>query len=402
MPSIAPDPTPSRYIERFGLDPSICFLNHGSFGATPRAVLATQQGLRDRMERQPIEFMLRTLPERLDEARRLVAQFVGSSPENLAFVPNTTTAVNGVLRSLELSSGDEVIITSHSYGACANAAKFVCDRAGATLRTARLPFGFQTEDELVKPILELVTSQTRFALIDHITSPTGIVMPIARIVRELRALGVETMVDGAHAPGMIPLELDALGAYAYAGNAHKWICSPKGSAILHVPEVFQSRVRATVIGHGPSMLSTGRSLFHLEHDWTGTDDPTAWLCIPEALRVMATFDERGWPGVMQRNRSLALQGRALICDILGALPPCPDTFIGSLATIPLRGLSAYQPVPNQPDPVATALWERYRIEVPILRFPTPDTAWVRISAQVYNQLPQYAWLAHGLQEIIDG
>ena len=397
MRSIAPDPTPSERIEHFGLDPSICFLNHGSFGATPRAVLAAQQGLRDRLERQPVDFMLRTLPERLDEARRVVAEFVGAVPENLVFVPNTTTAINGVLRSLALSAGDELLITSHGYNACNNAARFVCERAGAKLAIAQLPFGFETEDERVAPIVEQVTSHTKFALIDHITSPTGIVMPISRIVSELAALGVETIVDGAHAPGMVPLQLDSLGAYAYAGNAHKWLCAPKGAAILHVRSDVQPNVRSTVIGHGPSMRSSGRSLFQLEHDWTGTDDPTAWLCVPEAIRVMASLHPSGWSGIMQHNRDLVLAGRAILCDMFGVLPPCPEPFIGSIATIPVPGLPVHRSIPNQADPVGLALWELCRIEVPILRFPTPDVAWVRISAQLYNALPQYAWLAEALQ-----
>jgi isopenicillin-N epimerase len=345
-----------------------------------------------------VDFMLRMLPERLDEARRTVAEFVGAAESNLVFVPNTTTAVNGVLRSLRLSQGDELIITSHGYNACKNAAQFVCERAGATLRVAQLPFGFETEEQLITPILDLVTPRTKLALIDHITSPTAIVMPIARIVRELRARGVETVVDGAHAPGMVPLQLESLGAYAYAGNAHKWLCAPKGAAILHVREDVQPLVRSTVIGHGPSMVGSGRSLFQLEHDWTGTDDPTPWLCVPEAMRVMASLHPEGWPGIMEHNRKLVLAGRSILCDAFDVLPPCPDEFIGSIATVPVSGLPAHRSVPNQADAVAAALWDQHRIEVPILRFPTPDNAWVRISAQLYNALPQYAWLAQWLQE----
>ena len=370
------------------------FLNHGSYGACPRAVLELQRRLRDELEAEPVRFLGRVLEGRLDAARAARGAFVGADPDDLAFVPNATTGVNSVLRWLELSPGDEVVITDHVYGACRNALAVVTARAGATVVTVGVPFPTASPDEFVARVLAAVGPRTRLALLDHVTSPTGLVLPLEQLVRELSARGVDTLIDGAHAPGMLPLDLRALGATYYAANCHKWICAPKGSAFLYVRRDRQPGTRPLSISHGATDERTDRSRFHLEFDWTGTDDPTAYLCVPEALRVVGGLLPGGWPAVMARNRALALQARARLLQVLETAPPAPESMIGSLAAIPLPALGGQ--VPRRRDPLHLALFERFAIEVPVMRWPGGTGRALRVSAQLYNTADDYERLATAL------
>jgi isopenicillin-N epimerase len=381
------------------LDPSVRFLNHGSFGACPRAVLAAQQRWRERMERQPVRFLARELEGLLDEAREPLARFLGASPEDLAWVANATTGVNAVVRSLRLRPGDELIATDHTYNACRNALEHVAAAAGARVVVVPVPFPVAGPDDVVEAVLARVTPHTRIALIDHVTSPTGLVLPVARLVRELEARGVDALVDGAHAPGMVEVDLTALGAAYYTGNCHKWICAPKGAGFLHVRRDRQAGAHPAVISHGANTRRTDRSRFLIEFDWVGTLDPTPYLCVPEALRTMGALFPGGWPELRMRNRALALEARALLCDALGIPPPSPPEMIGSLAAVPLPGPAAPPAQPPHDDPLQQALIERYGIEVPIVPWPVPSGRLVRISAQAYNVREDYAALAAALREL---
>jgi isopenicillin-N epimerase len=326
-----------------------------------------------------------------------MAAFVGCDPNDLAFVPNATTGVNTILRSLELAPGDELLTTDHAYNACRNALV----ATGARVVVARVGFPVPSEEHVVETILAAATPRTKLALVDHITSPTGLVFPIDRIVRGLAARGIDTLVDGAHGPGMVPLALDALGAAYYTGNCHKWVCAPKGAAILHVRRDRQARVRPLIISHGASSPRTDRSRFRLELDWVGTDDPTAYLCVPEALRFLDGLFEGGWLEVMARNRALALAARDLLADALGVAPPCPDSMIGSLASLPLPDGDSSEP-PRSPlydDPLQRELYDVHKIEVPIAPWPAPPKRLIRISAQLYNSLAQYERLAALLRKV---
>ncbi len=224
-------PPPSPLAEHWTLDPAIVFLNHGSFGATPRVVLEAQGELRARMERNPMQFFLRDLECLLDETRGALARFVDARPSDLVFVPNATTGVNAVLRSLEIRSGDELLTTDHEYNACKNVLDFVAARAGAHVVVASVPFPLASEDEVTEAIVSKTTSRTRLLLVDHVTSPTGLVLPIARIAAAMAERGLEVLVDGAHAPGMLELSLGALSKHVafYTANCRKWLCTPKGS-----------------------------------------------------------------------------------------------------------------------------------------------------------------------------
>jgi isopenicillin-N epimerase len=378
------------------LDPTVTFLNHGSFGACPRSVLELQTRLRAELEAQPVRFLSRELEGRLDAARAALGAFVGADPDDLAFVPNATAGVNSVLRWLDLSPGDEILATDHAYGACRNAVDAVAARAGARVVVATVPFPVSSPDVVVERVLAAVTTRTRLALLDHVTSATGLVLPLARLVTELAGRGVDALVDGAHAPGMLPVDLTALGAAYYAANCHKWICAPKGSAFLHVRRDRQAGVRPLSISHGATDDRSDRSRFRLEFDWTGTDDPTAYLCVPEALRVMSGALPGGWPAVMARNRSLALRARELMVEALRTTMPAPESMIGSLAAVPLPALTT--PVPRRRDPLQMALLER-GIEVPVTRWPGGTQRAIRVSAQLYNAAGDYEKLAAALAEL---
>jgi isopenicillin-N epimerase len=380
------------------LDPRVIFLNHGSFGACPRAVLERQRELRERMERQPLQFLHRELEGLLDEARGALAAFLGADAPNLVFVANATEGVNTVLRSLEFKPGDELLVTDQEYNACRNALNYAASRAGATVTVAVVPFPLKSPDDAVAAILSRVGPRTRLALVDHVTSQTGMVLPIAKLVKELAARGVETLVDGAHAPGMVSLNLREIGAAYYSGNCHKWLCAPKTAGFLHVRADLQKFIHPLSISHGANSPRTDRSRFELEFGWTGTLDPTSRLCVAESLRYLGSLLPGGWPEIMARNRELALAARDLLGRALKVEAPCPDECVGSLAAVPLPDApSAERPAPPlYLDPLQDRLREQHGIEVPIIYWPAFPKRVIRISAQLYNSLPQYQILAEAL------
>ena len=392
----APLPAPSPFAAHWDLDPDVVFLNHGSFGACPRVVLAEQQRLREELEAEPVRFLHRELEARLDTVRAELAALVGAEAADLAFVPNATTGVNTVLRSLSFAPGDELLVTDHEYNACRNVLDFVAAGSGARVVVVPLPFPIDGPHTVVERVLGAVTERTRLLLVDHVTSPTGLVLPVAELVAALHARGVDTLVDGAHAPGMLPLDLRALGAAYYTGNCHKWLCTPKGSALLHVRKDRQARIRPLVLSHGANSKRTDRSRFQLEFDFPGTHDPTPYLCVPAALRFLAGLLPGGIAAVQRHNHELAVVGRDLLLRVLDAPPPAPTSMLGSLAAVPLP-LDDRPPVgPLGLDPLQHALFTTHRIEVPVMRWPDPPLRLLRISPQVHQSLAQHRYLAEAL------
>jgi isopenicillin-N epimerase len=385
------------------LDPKVTFLNHGSFGSCPGPVLKFQRGLQDRLERQPVGFLVDELEALWDNARLALAQFVGADVRDLVFVPNATAGVNTVLRSLRFKRGDELLVTDHEYNACRCALDFVAAGAGARVVVAKIPFPLASQQQVVDAVLEQVTRRTRLVLIDHVTSPTGLVLPVEPILRELNRRGVESLVDGAHAPGMLPLNLRRLAATYYTGNCHKWLCAPKGAALLHVQRERQFQIRPLVISHGANSPRKDRARFLLEFGWLGTGDPSACLSVPESLRVIGALLPGGWPAVMQRNRALALEARRMLCDALRIPPPCPDDMIGSLAAVPLPDMNDVDTAQiisgSNPDPLRRRLLLKHGIELPCNPWPAPPKRLLRVSAQLYNSLSQYEKLATVLRDI---
>ena len=370
------------------LDHGVEYLNHGSFGACPRVILALQSELRATLEREPADFLHRQLAGRLAEARSALGAFVGADPDGLVFVQNATTGVNAALRAWDLQPEDEILTTDHTYGACRKALEFIARRRRARVVVAKVPFPLRGPEDVVAPVLAAVTPRTRLAVLDHVTSPTALVFPIEALVAALRERGVETIVDGAHALGMLPLDLDRLGAACYTSNAHKWLCSPKGTAFLHVRRDLRDRIRPLVVSHGYDPAGEGVR-FREEWDWTGTLDPTAWLTVPDCVRFLGGLLPDGWPGLMERNHALALRAREILLETLGTEAPCPGDMIGTMAALPLPAAAPGSPVARL-DGDALGVWARERgFEVVFFPWTCAGGKVVRVSAQAYNHEEQY-------------
>ncbi|MEO8570715.1 MAG: aminotransferase class V-fold PLP-dependent enzyme [Chloroflexota bacterium] len=390
------------------LDPDVTFLNHGSYGACPEPILAIQRAWRDRLEAEPVRFLSDDLPGLLDEARAAVGTFIGADPEGLAFVPNATTGVNTVLQSLRFRPGDELLTNDHEYNATINAVRAVAARDGARVVVAPIPFPIASPEAARDAILAGVTARTRLVLVSHVTSPTALILPVAELVTELNGRGIDTLVDGAHAPGMLPLDIDGLGAAYWTGNGHKWLCGPKGSALLWVREDRREAIHPLVVSHGANEPLDGRSRFRHEFDWTGTADPTGFLTLPAAIGLMAQManpdgDGDGWPAIMAANHALALEARDILADALGFEVPAPDSMLGSMAALPLPGVDDEVAAKS----LAARLVAEDRIQVPIGPWPvraalpagaTP-TILLRISAQRYNERADYERLAEALERL---
>jgi isopenicillin-N epimerase len=405
---------PSVLARHWRLDPAVTFLNHGSFGACPGPVLDVQREWQDRMEAEPVRFLARELDGHLTASRAALAEFVGADPDDLAFVTNATGAVNAVVRSLSFDPGEELLTTDHEYNAIINVLRHVAERDGARVVVVRLPFPGSSADDVVERVLAAVTSRTRLAVISHVTSPTALVLPIERLVLALAERGIDTLVDGAHAPGMIRLDLDRLGAAYFAGNLHKWVCAPKGAAFLHVRRDRQPGLRPGTISHGANSPVGERSRFRLEFDWQGTLDPTAWLAVPAALTFVGGLVEGGWPGAMARTHALALEARDALATVLGeAGGATPDAMLGSMTAVtmpaggPLGGPAvADQSSPLDADPLQTILFDRFGIELPIVGWPVPAVEStepirrvLRVSAALYTDRADIERLVDALGEL---
>lgn len=413
--SVFPPSHAARVRPFWGLDPEVTFLNHGSFGACPKPVLDVQTAFRAQLEREPVRFFLRECEALMIAAAEALGKLLGAHPEDLAFVSNATAGVNTVLRSLHFQPGDEILIAEHGYNACNNAARFIAEKSGARVVVAPFSFPIAATEEVVDAILAKVTpGKTKLLLVDHITSPTAIVLPVEKIVQAMNERGIDTLVDGAHAPGMVPLDLNALGAAYYTGNCHKWLCAPKGAAFVHVRRDKQQindnepLIRPLSISHGANAKIGKYKRFRLEFDWTGTTDPTPWLSIPAAIDFLTNLLPNGLVGLREHNRAMVLAARDELREILGTTLPIPDGMIGSMSTLVL-------PTPKQTekaseallgiDPLQDRLFHQYGIEVPIIAMDPAMTNWpgrfVRISAQVYNDPEDYRRLGKALAALLE-
>ncbi len=409
------------------LDPRIAYLNHGSFGACPIPVLEAQSRYRDQMEAEAVRFFVIDLDPLLDTARRELAAFINCPPADLAFVTNATVGVATVLQNAAdnglLKAGDEVIASPHEYPACMNNLRRTCARVGASITMAEIPFPLSTPDQAVDAILSKVTPRTRLALVSHVTSPSGLVLPIQTIVSQLRQRGVETVVDGAHAPGFTEVDLAAIAPAYYTANCHKWICSPKGSALLYVRPDLQKNFRPVILSNFAEKPKPGRPQYITEFDYIGTADLTAFISIADTLRFMGTLlpgpppgggqgkipeapaatIRSGYANIRKHNRELVLWARNLICDTLGVGPPAPDSMIGSLSAIflPQHDLDRHARLMARPSQYHDALQDRivdaHHVQVPIWSVAGRPERLIRLSAQVYNSKAQYEYLARALK-----
>jgi len=369
------------------LDEGLRFLNHGSYGATPRAVLDAQAQWRSRMERQPDRFMVTELPAALEAAAARLAEFVGALPGSLAFVENATAGVNTVLRSLDFALGDEIVLSRHAYTGIRNGAQYAATRSGARIVEAQTPFPVTDSAAIADAYASAIGNRTRLAIVDHIGSPTALIHPVAEIVRACRARNVPVLVDGAHAPGSLELDLAALDADWYTGNCHKWLYAPKGCAFLCTAPRAQEVTRPLAISN-----FAGEGYWR-EFSWTGTRDPSAFLSVTAALDF---WTEMGGAAIPAWNHRLVVEAAAKINAAWGTEPTAPEAMLAGMATLKLPW--AGEATQAIADRVHDWLLAERRIEVPVLAF--DGALWCRISGQIYNDLADYLALGEAMPQAL--
>ncbi|HSU05405.1 MAG TPA: aminotransferase class V-fold PLP-dependent enzyme [Acetobacteraceae bacterium] len=384
---IADTPTLGSAIRHeWQLDPDFLTVNHGSFGATPRVVLAVQDDWRRRMEAQPSRFMRVVLPDALRAAADRLARFMSADGKDLAFLDNATTGCNAVIRSLQLKPGDEVLVLTHGYGAVRNTVRYVTELVGARMTEAAVPFPNPSADTVVAALSEAITPHTRLAVLDHITSPSALVLPLARMIAACHARGVPVLVDGAHGPGQVDINLSTLGADWYVGNCHKWLCAPKGSAFIWAAPDRQDGLHPVTISHG-----YGKGFLE-EFDWTGTRDFSAFLATPAAI----DFHHRiGGPALRARNIALAAEATAMIARRLNTEKGAAGDLAGSMGVVrlPLTGdVSA-----ERARELRARLLEA-RTDVPL--HAQAGGIWLRLSAHAYNEMTDYEKLAEIIARVL--
>jgi isopenicillin-N epimerase len=371
--------------DQFLLRPNITFLNHGSFGACPRPVFQTYQNWQLELEGQPVEFLGRRISGLLSEARAKLGAYVGASGDDLAFVPNATHGVNIVARSLDLQPGDEVLGTDHEYGAVERTWRFVCGQRGARYVTQAIPMPFSDPAAIVEQLWAGVTPRTKVIVVSHISSPTALIFPVAAICARAREAGIISVIDGAHAPGQIDLDMAAIGADYYTGNCHKWLCSPKGAGFLYAPPARQALLHPLVVSWGWESLKPSGSPFVDYFEWSGTADPAAYLTVPAAI---AFQQQHSWPQVRAACHQLLSQARAKVAALSDQPAISPDSaeWWSQMAALPLPECD--------PLELKRRLWDEEQIEVPIVTF--NGRHFVRVSIQAYNSAEDVEHLVEAL------
>ncbi len=375
----------------FQLDPKVIFLNHGSFGATPKEVFEVYQDWQRRLEHQPVKFLGREVQGRLTEAREALGSYLNADKDDLIFVPNATTGVNIVARSLKLKAGDEVLASDHEYGACNNTWTYLGQRQGFSYMYAGVPLPVRSAEEMLTSFWQAVTPKTKVIFLSHITSPTAVTFPIAEICKRARAEGILTVIDGAHAPGQLPLDMQAIGADFYTGNCHKWMCSPKGAGFLHVRGEHQDRIEPLVVSWGWSAKpqdSLG-SAFLDNYAWHGTQDFSAYLSVPAAIEFQQKYN---WIKVREQCHELLKDALEKLRELTGLESAyASDSLYQQLAISPLPKIADLNAFKNK-------LYDDYQIEIPLTEY--KDKQFVRISVQGYNTAEDLDALVFALSKIL--
>lgn len=371
------------------LDESITYLNHGAFGATPTPVLEAQSAWRQEMERGPIQFLIRRFPKLMDEHRQYLANFLNADPAGLVFVSNATSAVGAVVESLDLTTGDEVLVSDHGYHIVRQTLKTLERERGILVRTANIPFPCEDQEEIVAAFTKEFTAKTKLVIIDHIASASALILPVEKVLKKARERGIPVLIDGAHAPMQIPLNLNKLDADFYVGNLHKWPCAPKGSAFLSIKQPWCEKIHPSAPAYRDAPGYHLRDGLHGEFDWLGTFDPSAWLSVKAAIDF---FDKLGIEKTQQSNHDLVREARAMLSAELKFPLPHPDSpeFYGSMASMEVPQLRKIDPAKR--GALSTRFHDVYGIEIPFHSL-DGDRTWLRISAQVYNSFQDYEKLA---------
>jgi len=377
--------------QHFHLDPAIHFLNHGSYGATPRPVFQVYQNWQLRLETQPVLFLGREFNGLIKESRDCLGEYLNAAGDDLVYIPNATHGINIVARSLDLKPGDEILTSDHEYGACDYTWSFICEQTGATYIHQSIPLPVNTEEEIVEQFWLGVTPRTRVIYLSHITSATALRLPVEKICQRAQQAGIVTVIDAAHTPGQIPLDLQSLDADILFGNCHKWMLSPKGAGFLYVRREVQPMMDPFIVSWGtnptPEIATGSRFIDILQ--WTGTKDPAAALSVPAAIQFMK---DHNWDEVRGQCHNLLRQAIERVCDLSDRLPPYPldSDFYGQMGIAPL-------PVSDLLI-LKSRLYDEYQIEVPLIQW--QDRQFVRISIQGYNTQEDVDALVNALKTLL--
>jgi len=372
----------------FLLDPSVTFLNHGSFGATPKPVFDKYQGWQLELERQPVEFMGRRFTGLMAESRAALGQYLGTHADNLIYTQNVTVSINIVARSLELGAGDEVLTSDHEYGAMDRTWRFLAKERG--FKYINQSVSLDSKEAFVDSFWSAVTPHTRVIFLSHITSPTALIFPVEEIIQRARAAGIITVIDGAHVPGQLSLDLDSLGADFYGGNLHKWLCAPKGAGFLYARPEMQHLIKPLIVSWGYESETPSASGFVDLNEWIGTRDISSFLSVPAAIEFQA---KHKWDQVRATCHELTKDAQSRICDLTGlaALHAQSDNWFAQLVAVPL-------PADTDIAVLKSRLYDECRIEVPVIAW--KDKKLIRVSIQGYNSKKDVDHLVSALTKLL--
>ena len=383
----------------WALKKDIVYLNHGSFGATPIEVTNYQKQLMDELEAEPVAFNINKLPHLIKASKTALANFIGTSANNIFFVNNTTTGVNNIVQCLH-QPNSHWLTTNHAYGACLNVVKHYAAANNNTLNIANIAYPNTTTESILEAIENTITPKTTFALIDYITSATAIILPIKKIIDLLHSKNILVLINAAHAPGMVNLNLDFLNADFFVANCHKWLCSPKGSAFVYVNPMHQHLIRPMVISHYNDLEEDTPAHWANNFEWDGTHDYSAFIAVKKAIEYMPTLHTQGWEGIKKHNHNLVWQAGNHIANTLNIALPFSQNMIGSILNIPMPNGEIPSHKFHYNTHLKNTLYNNYNIEVPIFNYPNAPTQWLRISAQLYNNIAQYQYLAACLKKVL--
>jgi isopenicillin-N epimerase len=374
---------------QFLLDPTITFLNHGSFGACPKPIFEEYQRFQKELETEPVYFLIKKQKEYLQLAKNSLAKFVGCSPNDFFFTSNPTIAINTIMRSLNLKAGDEILTTNHEYGAMDRTWNFYCKKSGAKYIRQNISIPIVSKQQIIEEFWKGYTSKTKIIFLNQISSSTALIFPVKEICEKARELGLITIIDGAHVPGHIDLNITDLNPDFYTGTLHKWMLAPKGSSFLYVKKSFQEMLDPLIVGWGYESLTPGESQFLDYQEFQGTRDISAFLCTPKVIDFLYHND---WKSKTLISKKIVLENYQRFCDLLNSQPICPisEEFLGQMASIPIK---TFHPVE-----LKELLFEKYKIEIPIM--PLNGNHYIRYSINAYNSQEDLDILYSALENII--